>query len=168
MLKRRPAFLRVCLVALTLTIGSSLGIGIAPSASAADITYIYDALGRLVAVVDPSTNEVAIYRYDAVGNLLSITRQSAATVSIIDFTPTQGPVGTTVRISGMGFSAVPAENAVAFNGAAATVTSSAPTSIVTSVPAGATTGPITVTAPSGSATSGCWVARQPRGHGPPP
>ncbi len=37
------------------------------------VQYVYDALGRLTQVVDPS-GTVATYNYDAVGNLLSITR----------------------------------------------------------------------------------------------
>ncbi len=42
----------------------------------ADISSIYDALGRLIAVVDPS-GDTAVYHYDAVGNLLSISRQAS-------------------------------------------------------------------------------------------
>ncbi len=43
-----------------------------PSARA-DITYIYDELGRLRALIDPfQTDGTAIYTYDAVGNILSI------------------------------------------------------------------------------------------------
>jgi YD repeat-containing protein len=45
-----------------------LGYG---AAEAADITYVYDKLGRLIGVVDPSGN-TATYTYDSVGNLLSI------------------------------------------------------------------------------------------------
>ena len=45
------------------------------------IRYIYDELGRLVAVID-STGAAAVYHYDAVGNLLSITRQNAGVVSM--------------------------------------------------------------------------------------
>ncbi|MFB3112904.1 MAG: CARDB domain-containing protein, partial [Gemmatimonadales bacterium] len=116
------------------------------------ITYIYDALGRLTGVVDPARDTV-MYTYDEVGNLLSISRQSSSVVSIIEFTPNSGPVGTTVTIYGTGFSATPSENTVTFNGVKATVTSATPTQIVTSVPSGATTGPIAVTAPAGSATS---------------
>jgi len=122
-------------------------------ATAADITYIYDALGRLRAVVDPASNDAAIYSYDPVGNLLSISRQSAAVVSIIEFTPSSGPVGTTVTIFGTGFSATATEDTVSFNGTAAAVVSATATQIVATVPAGATTGPIAVTAPAGSATS---------------
>src|SRR6266542_2728714 len=129
--------------------GLDLGI---LQAHAADITYVHDELGRLVGVVDPS-GDTAVYTYDAVGNLLSISRHSSSAVSTIDFAPHSGPVGTTVTISGTGFSTTPSQNSVAFNGAAATVTSSTATQIVTTVPAAATTGPITVTTPGGSAAS---------------
>jgi YD repeat-containing protein len=69
------------------------------SPAAAQIAYIYDEVGRLVGVVDP-IGDTGVYSYDAVGNLLSISRQSSSNVSIIDFTPHSGPVGTTVTISG--------------------------------------------------------------------
>jgi YD repeat-containing protein len=117
------------------------------------VRYIYDELGRLIAVIDQN-GDAAIYNYDAVGNLLSIARQSAGTVSILEFTPNGGSVGTTVKLYGTGFSATPSQNTVTFNGTAATVTASTTTEIVTSVPSGATTGTIAVTSPSGSATSG--------------
>ncbi len=113
---------------------------------------MYDASGRLRAVVDPGS-DTAVYKYDAVGNLLSISRQSTSVVSIIEFNPDSGPVGTTVTIFGTGFSATPSQNTVTFNGVSASVTSSTTTQIVTTVPAGATTGVIGVTAPGGSATS---------------
>lgn len=136
-------------------LGVLVALALAPLARAqtAGISYIYDRLGRLVGVVDPATNESAIYRYDAVGNLLSIARQSAAVVAIIEFTPSSGPVGTAVTISGTGFGPTAADNTVAFNGSVATIVSASPTRLVATVPAGATTGPITVAAPGGSATS---------------
>ncbi len=56
------------------------------AAHAADFTYIYDDLGRLIAVVDP-TGDTVQYSYDAVGNLLAISRQSSSLISLIDFTP---------------------------------------------------------------------------------
>ena len=144
------SFKALCLTAfLIITLGLSV---IVQSHSATDIVYVYDELGRLVAVIDPS-GDAAVYRYDAVGNLLSISRYSAATVSVIEFTPNSGAVGTTVTIYGTGFSATPSQNTVAFNGVSAVVTSSTSTQIVTSVPSGATTGPITVTAPAGNASS---------------
>jgi IPT/TIG domain len=78
---------------------------------------------------------------------------SSAQVSIIGFTPTNGLVGAPVIINGTGFSATTSQDTVSFNGVSATITSATATQIVTAVPAGATTGPITVTAPAGPATS---------------
>jgi YD repeat-containing protein len=116
------------------------------------VVYAYDELNRLRAVVNP-TGEAARYEYDAVGNLLAITRYDSSQVSIVEFTPNSGVVGSTVTLYGTGYSATPSQNTVTFNGIAATVTSSTITQIVTAVPSGATTGPIGVTTPNGSATS---------------
>ncbi|MGH9331934.1 MAG: beta strand repeat-containing protein [Vicinamibacterales bacterium] len=120
---------------------------------AGPVTYAYDELGRLVMVVD-AAGDAATYTYDAVGNILSIGRIGAGTVSIVEFTPNGAPVGATVTIFGTGFSETAGQNTVTFNGVAASVTSSTATQIVTTVPAGATTGPIGVSTPTGSATSG--------------
>ena len=114
--------------------------------------YVYDELGRLKAVITPS-GDVAVYNYDAAGNIVSITRQTTATVSIIEFTPDKGAVGTSVTIYGTGFNVTPAQNNVSFNGVAATVTAASATQLIVTVPAGASTGPITVTTQNGSAVS---------------
>ena len=74
-------------------------------------------------------------------------------MTIFTFLPAGGPVGTVVTIHGTGFSATPGQNAVTFNGTAATVSSATTTKLVVTVPAGATTGTIGVTAPGGSAAS---------------
>jgi YD repeat-containing protein len=129
-----------------------LALLVLPAVAHADITYIYDRIGRLIGVVDPA-GDTAVYHYDAVGNLTSIARQSSALVSVIDFNPAGGPVGTSVTIFGTGFSPTPSENTVTFNGTAAAVSSASPTQLVVTVPAGATTGSIGVTAPAGSASS---------------
>jgi YD repeat-containing protein len=119
---------------------------------AGPISYVYDELGRLVSVVD-STGDMASFSYDAVGNLLSIQRQSSTLVSVTEFSPNSGWIGATVRIYGTGFSSTPGQNVVKFNGVTAAVTSANSTEIVASVPSGATTGPISVDAPGGSASS---------------
>ncbi len=80
---------------------------------------------------------------------------SAPTIS--GFNPTSGPVGTTVTITGTNFSATAANNTVKFNGTTATVTNSTTTSITTSVPNGATTGPITVTVGGLTGTSAAFM-----------
>src|SRR5207244_2015472 len=75
------------------------------------------------------------------------------TVSISEFTPNGGSIGTAVTIYGTGFSATAAQNSVTFNGTPATVTASTTSRIDTTVPSGGTTGAIGVTSPNGSATS---------------
>jgi len=62
-------------------------------------------------------------------------------------------VGAVVIIRGTGFSTTPSQNTVAFNGVAATVSAASTTRLTVSVPATATTGTISVTTPSGFATS---------------
>jgi len=116
------------------------------------ISYVYDQLGRLTATVDQGGN-VAGYAYDSVGNILSISRGSAQHLSVISFSPNTGSVGSTVTIYGTAFSSTPSQNTVKFNGTAATVTSAAVTSLVVSIPSGATTGTVSVTTSAGTATS---------------
>jgi hypothetical protein len=77
---------------------------------------------------------------------------SASTVaSVISFSPGKGPAGTTVVILGTGFTGA---SSVQFNGMPATFVVMSPTRITAVVPAGATTGKITVATPLGTATSG--------------
>jgi serine protease len=66
------------------------------------------------------------------------------------FSPNCGPAGTSVLIDGSNFSDV---NAVQFNGTSATFSILTNTSINATVPAEATTGPISVTTPDGTTTS---------------
>lgn len=66
--------------------------------------------------------------------------------TITSFTPTTGPIGTPVVITGTNFSTTPASNAVTFfNNRAATVSGSTTTTINTTVPASSVTGRISVT-----------------------
>lgn len=127
-----------------------------PLAAQSQIQYVYDALGRLSAVVDQAGNG-AVYTYDAVGNLLSVQRFDPASlpgpVGITFLAFDAGKVGSTIQIFGKGFSLTPGQNTVSFNGVTATVTAATAFSLTVTVPGGATTGPITVTTPSGSGTS---------------
>ena len=133
-------------------------LGIAsPLWAQSTVQYVYDALGRLTQVVDPS-GSVATYNYDAVGNLLSITRSttSPSALAIFSFTPAQGGIGQTVSIQGQNFSVTPSANTVKFNGTTATVTAATTNLLTTTVPSGATTGPISVTV----GTSPCSLFRR--------
>ncbi|MGH7279064.1 MAG: IPT/TIG domain-containing protein [Candidatus Rokuibacteriota bacterium] len=134
-----------------------LGGPVAPAhAQSPAIHYIYDELNRLVGVIDQQGN-AATYTYDAVGNLLRIDRLDAdqipGPVAITLVAPDRGKAGTVVEIFGKGFSAVAEQNAITFNGTLAAVSDAAPNRLRTVVPPGATTGPIAVTTPLGSAAS---------------
>ncbi|WP_035560612.1 IPT/TIG domain-containing protein [Hymenobacter sp. IS2118] len=85
------------------------------------------------------------------GTATSPTSFSILTPIISSFTPTSGASGTSVVITGSYFTGA---TAVAFNGlAAGGVVVNSDTQITVPVPAGATSGAITVTTPSGTATS---------------
>jgi YD repeat-containing protein len=116
------------------------------------IQYRYDVLGRLTMVIDRDGNS-ATYNYDPVGNLVSITRATASVVAISAFSPTSGFAGATMTIDGSGFSTVPSENIVAVGGTPAMVTASTAVQLTITVPLGASTGPISVVSPTGSAVS---------------
>ena len=135
-----------------------LTVAIRPAVAQAggDLHYAYDDLNRLIAVVNAS-GDVSTYEYDAVGNLLAIRRINAAefpgAVAITLVSPNAGRPGTAVSIFGKGFSPTPALNIVSFNATPAPVSAATANMAATSVPDGATTGPITVTTSLGTATS---------------
>src|SRR5438093_702877 len=70
--------------------------------------------------------------------------------TISSFTPASGPVGTSVTISGTNFTGA---TAVRFNGTSANFTVNSASTITASVPAGATSGSISVTTSAGTASS---------------
>lgn len=71
--------------------------------------------------------------------------------TLTSFTPTFGGVGTSVTLTGVGFTGA---SAVKFNGTSASYTVNSDTQITTTVPSGATTGPISVTCTGGTVSSG--------------
>ena len=75
---------------------------------------------------------------------------TASGPAITSFTPVKGPVGTTVTVTGTGFTGT---TSVKFNGVTATYTTNSSTQITCHAPAGAGTGHITVTTSAGTATS---------------
>jgi len=64
--------------------------------------------------------------------------------TITSFSPSSGPVGTSVTITGTNFDATPANNIVFFGATQATVTAATTTDLTVTVPTGATYQPITV------------------------
>src|SRR5713101_6806667 len=86
-------------------------------------------------------------RYDLSGIYITV----ASPPMIAGFTPTIGHTGTSVTINGSDFTGA---TDVKFNGTSASFVVNSTDKISTSVPSGATTGPIQVTTPAGSDVSG--------------
>jgi hypothetical protein len=87
----------------------------------------------------------------SVASWVNVGQPSAAAPTISSFTPTSGPVGTSVAITGTNLTGA---TSVTFNGVSATsFTVDSDTQITATVPSGASTGPIRVATPGGSATS---------------
>jgi serine/threonine-protein kinase len=72
------------------------------------------------------------------------TTTSVAPPVINQVSPLQGPAGTSVTISGTGFSDTTANNTVYFNGKMATISAASTTQLVVTVPALSGTGPVAV------------------------
>jgi hypothetical protein len=70
--------------------------------------------------------------------------------TITSFTPANGPIGTSVTVTGTNFVSI---SSVKFNGTIASYTVNSSTQITATVPTGATTGSITVTNTAGTGTS---------------
>lgn len=81
----------------------------------------------------------------ASGTSFIVTSSSPEAPVINFFSPTFGPVGTTVTINGMNFSSTPADNNVTFGGIPATVSSASSTQLIVTVPGGSGNLPILVT-----------------------
>ena len=130
---------------------------VAESAFAIDgFGFVYDSNGRLVNAIDPANPGslgLVTWAYDANGNITSIARGNAATIRILSVKPARAAIGSTVAISGTGFSATVAQDVAKFNGTTATVTSASRTRLLVTVPAGATTGLITVKVGAAAAVS---------------
>ena len=78
---------------------------------------------------------------------------SAGPPTIISLSPTSGSAGTAVTISGSNFGATQGTSSVAFNGTTAAPQTWSDTSVVAPVPAGASSGPVVITA-GGVASNG--------------
>ncbi len=116
--------------------------------------YRYDADGRLIEV-DETDGSITQYVYDATGNILQVKNSNSPLFSVVSLAPTVGTVGTTVTISGTGFSSP----TVSFNGtpAASVTVNTARTTLTTVVPVGATTGPVTVKVDTVSRAAGTFT-----------
>ncbi|GAB2958841.1 hypothetical protein GCM10027048_27470 [Hymenobacter coalescens] len=126
------------------------GDGTFSTATTLDVTGL-GSRPRAVAVADLNNDGAAdMVTANESGNSLSVRLGVPAPV-LSSFTPANGTAGTVVTITGNYFTSA---TAVAFNGtAAASFVVNSATSITATVAAGTTTGPISVTTPSGTGTS---------------
>ena len=127
----------------TTTCGSTLGGG---ASCTVGITFKPAATG--------SRSASLLFSDDGGGSPQSVSLTATGTVTapaISSFTPTSGPAGTSVTLTGTGFTGA---SGVSFNGTAATTfTVSSDTQMSATVPTGATTGKISVTNTAGTGTS---------------
>src|SRR6185503_2040089 len=89
------------------------------------IVYLYDEIGRLIAVVVRG-GATTVYSYDAVGNLTGIDTHPTSQLDVVSTRPRCGSAGTSVTIRGTGFG-MPSTMAVRLagptpSGVAATIT----------------------------------------------
>ena len=108
---------------------------------------------RAPLILDASGNLVGTTLFGGTndnGVIFRVNLLAAEPPVITGFSPTVGPSGTDVTISGSGLTGA---TAVAFNGTPSMSFSTRPSSITATVPPGATTGKIAVTAPGGTAFS---------------
>ena len=120
--------------------------------------YFYDSSHRLIRVLDSSGNLVE-YVYDSAGNPTAINRSAVAanSLAILNVVPQRGIVGQSIVIVGQNFGSTTAANTVTFNGLQAMVTSASAGQLTITVPMGATTGPISVTAGGATAQSSVFT-----------
>ncbi len=125
------------------------------SASTTTFRYFYDDANELFRVLD-STGTLVEYIYDPSGNITQVNRSTVppSSLSILNITPLSGSTGQNVTIYGQNFSASAAGDLVQFGGVTATVVSASSGALVVQVPAGFSTGQVTVTVNGITANSG--------------
>lgn len=116
-------------------------------------SFTVDSDGKITATVPAmaQTGKISVTTPD--GTALSATSfvvTATAAPTITSFSPTSGLPGAAVTINGTNFDGA---TSVTFNGVGASFTVNSSLRITATVPSGATTGPIRVTTPSGTATS---------------
>ncbi len=120
----------------------------------------FNGLAATTFTVDSATQITAKVPGGATSGVISITTPAGSVASTATFTvlpgpwlallmPDSGPPGTSVTLLGGGLTGA---TAVTFNGTAASFTVDNPAQITATVPAGATSGPVSVTTPLGTAT----------------
>jgi YD repeat-containing protein len=128
---------------------------LAPRAAAEEVSFTCDGAGKLVSA-DFGNGTAISYRYDGAGNLLSAAVGPPQRYPLISgISQESAPASARIVITGTGFLGTNASaTVVKFNGVEATIVSLTDTRIAVVVPAGAASGPLTVTTSAGTAASG--------------
>lgn len=116
-------------------------------------TFTADSDTQITATVPTTATTGPITVTDAEGTVTSATSftvNPSPVPTIVSFDPTHGAEKTTVTITGTGFTGA---TAVTFDGKTASFVVVSDTQITANVPQGATSGPIAITTPGGTATS---------------
>ncbi len=115
-------------------------------------SFVVNSATQITAIVAAGTTTGLLTIVASTGTGTSVTSFVVGNPPVItSFTPSTGAIGATVVITGTDFTGA---TLVQFNGAyASTFTVNSATQITASVPAGATTGPISLATPTGTATS---------------
>jgi sugar lactone lactonase YvrE len=121
--------------AVTAATSSSLTVSVPTGATTGKITVQVDS-------------EIATSAQD-----FTVSPPVGLTLTLTSFSPVTGEPGTSITLLGTNFSTTATNNVVKFNGTVATVTAAGPTSLAVTVPAGASTGKITVQVGNEIATS---------------
>jgi virginiamycin B lyase len=116
--------------------------------TAGRVTNYTDASINIPDTIAPGPDGALWFTNHGNGSIGRITTTVTPGINLL--TPTSGPKGTTVTITGRNLAGA---IQVEFNGTPTSIVSNTATQIVTKVPAGAATGPITVTVSAGTATS---------------
>jgi hypothetical protein len=132
----------------TVTMGGDLVFG------ATLLNIVAASPTELTVVVPPNarSGKIRVTTNDGWGESAS---NFTAAPMVNNLSPKRGVPGTTVQIRGRNFSAVTSGNTVTFNGVQATVTAANTIQLTTTVPAGATSGPVSVST-NGMTGSSSW------------
>jgi ribosomal protein L21E len=118
------------------------------------LATVTNSTSTTLTVVVPSGATSGPITVTANGGQTAISATTFAVIPhIISFSPSLGIIGSTVTISGTGFSETSTSNTVQFNGTTTTVNNATQTSLTVTVPPTATSGPITVSVGGNTGTS---------------
>lgn len=133
-------------IAILKNVNTAQPINLSSFANKIDFNSTSDPFGLAIGDLD-GNGKPDIVGANFNGTTASILRNTVSSLPAFtasSFSPTSGPVGTSVTITGINFSTTPINNTVKFNGLVATVTASTATSITAIVPVGAITGSISL------------------------